>query len=320
MSVVDKEIIREAYEKSMECDGIFAGPSSSSELESKKTKPKTGRKPRKQSQKLIIKVPAALLDSTFDQDEKKKEKEDGEVPMVINRKRKASGNVSASSATSRVADFCRSVLPVLTQMRDSYQNRRTDGPDIDELDRMFREGAGHMRLAYVLPLIHFLSKYNKTASFVFDKVGDFEGQIYVRTQAGMKAVNAFLKSKEAMSFSEDELNTLSKKYGKVWWKIPKSDYRWASQILKSSADGQGKCCLDSYREEEFEDRVTGESVCCLIPKLYYCRVSDGDVSPPPSSSSTSQPSDSGVDEVPSKKPKLSPNIDEKIENACDVIE
>ena len=172
---------------------------------------------------------------------------------------------------NQIGRFVASVAPFLIQKRVEYESTATY--DLTCLDDLVKQS--DVRIAYVLPLMHFLN----AESISYMACAVFEDATMIKTTDGVDGIQVFMKAylrkngkggAASPQMQQDEINYIHHKFGKCWWKIPKNDYQRAKDALK--ATGKAKVVLIDIEETEFPDRKTGEDVHCLIPKLKYIPV------------------------------------------------
>ncbi len=121
------------------------------------------------------------------------------------------------------------------------------------------------KMAYLLPLMHFMNKTQLTihdVSFSENAKGEIkEAKDYFKS----KVVPEFRKGEKVHDHSV--LVALDKKYNKVWWKIPAYDYEKVAKIIDQNE--QCVAVLMAISKQTFNDKESGKPVVCLVPRFRY---------------------------------------------------
>jgi hypothetical protein len=146
----------------------------------------------------------------------------------------------------------------LVKKQEEYRN--CPPISIHELDEFIRSESSEVKMAFLLPAMHWMRKTVLTIEAV---------AMMDKPKAMIPEVLEFTNQALSSDHGEDvqTVHALRQKFGTAWWKIPSKDYELVRDLLTDGA--KVKAVLVSLHVQSFPDERTNEIVECIMPGFRY---------------------------------------------------
>jgi len=183
------------------------------------------------------------------------------IKIRVTRKRKEPPTLDAQSPKHHLASHVDTFATlygrkIAQQMEEAQSATQIT---IQELDQVILECGEGVRMAYFLPLLHWMRK----TEVIIDSVAVLD-----KPKALIREALEFTEAALSASSQPADMNhVLRTRFAREWWKIPASDYENLREMTNSGA--KVRAVLTRITVQSFPDRETNETVECLIPQFRY---------------------------------------------------